>query len=153
MLARRAGIFVFPAYSYEEAHEIIGRLLSAGFPRAAMSAEQSGRDHQVALHTNEDNRRRAERAVYGHGYLGKLALAGTLFALGGTLWSLWNRSRADVYRTSEAGRRGSGLRVPSDVTETGMTSTSLADTGPLGSHRLASPRDRQATEAGAMPIS
>src|SRR4051812_19301680 len=117
MSARRTGILVFPASSYESAHEIIGRLSQANFPRAAMFVERSGEDYEVTLHTHDDNRARAERAVYGHGYLGKLALAGAVVALGGAVWSLWKNNRSEVYRGFEGQRRGSEFRGSSGLTD------------------------------------
>ena len=117
MSARRTGMLVFPASSYESAHEIIGRLSQANFPRAAMFVERSGDDYEVTLHTHDDNRARAERAVYGHGYLGKLAVAGAVVALGGAIWSLWKSSRSDAYRGFEIQRPGSAFRGSSGVTD------------------------------------
>jgi hypothetical protein len=45
MSATRVGVVVFPATSYEPAHEIIGPLSQAGLPRAAMFVDQAGSDH------------------------------------------------------------------------------------------------------------
>jgi hypothetical protein len=144
---------VFPASSYESAHEIIGRLSQANFPRAAMFVDRSGEDYEVTLHTHEDNQGRAERAVYGHGYLGKLAVAGAVVALGGAIWSLWKSSRSDAYRGIEVEQRGSAFRGSSGVTDTEAASTRLADMSPPGSLGPTATRHQEAAEAGAMPIS
>src|SRR3954463_4645665 len=109
MSGRRTGVFVFPASSYEAAHEIAGRLFDAGFPRAALVVEQSGEDYEVALHTNEANQGHAERAVYGNGYLGKLAVAGAVVAVGGALWSLWN-NYSETHQARRERQRGYGYR-------------------------------------------
>jgi hypothetical protein len=153
MSARRTGIFVFPASSYESAHEIIGRLSQANFPRAAMFVDRSGEDYEVTLHTHEDNQGRAERAVYGHGYLGKLAVAGAVVALGGAIWSLWKSSRSDAYRGFDIEQRGSAFRGSTGLTNTDTASTRLADTSPPGSLGPTATRHQEAAEAGAMPIS
>jgi hypothetical protein len=153
MSARRTGILVFPASSYESSHEIIGRLSHANFPRAAMLVERSGEDYEVTLHTHDDNRARAERAVYGNGYLGKLAVAGAVVALGGAIWSLWRSSRSDAYRGFEVQRGGSAFRGSSGGTKTDTVSTRLADTSPPGSLGPTATRQQEAAEAGAMPIS
>jgi hypothetical protein len=152
MTVRRTGILVFPASSYEAAREIAGRLSDAGFPRAAMVLEQSGEDYELTLHTNEANQGRAERAVYGNGYLGKFAFAGAVVAVGGALWSLWN----NYSETHQAGRErqrryGYAERVPTMGAD--VTSTRLRDTNPPGSMGPIETRDREAAEAGAMPIS
>lgn len=87
-------IMIFPASSYDDAHVIIGRLTQAGFPRAAMFVDRTDRDYEVALHTTEAGRTRAERAVHGSGRIGMLILAGAAAALGAALGALWLRSRS-----------------------------------------------------------
>jgi hypothetical protein len=118
-----------------------------------MFVERSGDDYEVTLHTNDDNRARAERAVYGHGYLGKLAVAGAVVALGGAIWSLWKSNRSDAYRGFEVERRGSAFGGSPGVINTDTASTRLADTSPPGSLGPTAPRHQEAAEAGAMPIS
>jgi hypothetical protein len=153
MSVRRTGILVFPASSYEAAREIAGRLLDAGFPRAAMFVEQSGEDYELTLHTSEANRGRAERAVYRNGYLGKLALAGAAVALGSALWSVWKSNRSDFYQGMQSGQRRYRYGERSRPIDASMAGTRLADTHPLGSMGPTETRDQEAAQAGAMPIS
>jgi hypothetical protein len=152
MSARRTGVFVFTASSYEAAHEIAGRLLDAGFPKAALFVQQSGEDYEVTLHTNEANQGRAERAVYGNGYLGKLAFAGALVAVGGALWSLWN-NYSETYQARRERQRRYGYGERLRAMDVNVASTRLTDTNPPGSLGRTGARDREAAEAGAMPIS
>jgi hypothetical protein len=51
--------------SYEDAREIVWRLMEAGFPAAAIAISSAGEAQEVVLHTNPANRARAKRAVYG----------------------------------------------------------------------------------------
>jgi hypothetical protein len=153
MSARRTGVLVFPASSYEAAREIAGRLLDAGFPRAAMVVEQAGEDYEVALHTNEANQGRAERAVYGSGYLGKLAVAGAILAVGGALWSFWKNNYSETYPAQRSWQRRYGYGERFRMMDADVASTRLADTHPPGSLGPIEARDQEAAEAGAMPIS
>jgi hypothetical protein len=113
MSATRAEVVVFPATSYEPAHEIIGPLSQAGFPRAAMFVDQAGSDHYVWF-PHQRGQQTAPSAVYGNGYLGKLALAGAALGLGGALWSAWRSNRSDLQqgfatRRNFVCRSGSGM--------------------------------------------
>jgi hypothetical protein len=118
-----------------------------------MFVDRSGEDYEVTLHTHDDNRSRAERAVYGNPYLGKLAVAGAIVALGGAILSLWKSSRSGAYRGFDVEQRRSAFRGSSGVTNTDTTSTRPADTSLPGSLGPTATRRQEAAEAGAMPIS
>jgi hypothetical protein len=115
--------------------------------------EQSGDDDfEVTLHTNEANQGRAERAVYGNGYLGKIAFAGAALAVGGALWSFWNNYSESQQARREPQRRY-GYRERGRTMAADVASTRLSDTHPPGSMGPTQTRDQEAAEAGAVPIS
>jgi hypothetical protein len=114
--------------------------------------ERSGDDdYEVTLHTKEANQGRAERAVYGNGYLGKLAFAGAILAVGGALWSLWN-NYSESHQARRERQRRYGYRERVRMLDADVASTRLADTHPPGSLGPTEARDQEAAEAGAMPI-
>jgi hypothetical protein len=118
-----------------------------------MVVEQAGEDYEVALHTNEANQGRAERAVYGNGYLGKLAVAGAILAVGGALWSFWKNNYSEAYPAQRSWQRRYGYGARFRMMDADVASTRLADTHPPGSLGPIEARDQEAAEAGAMPIS
>ena len=88
-----------PAGSLEEAHEIIGRLTSAGFARNSMKASADGDgSFHVAVHTSPANHDRVMRAAEGGFGSGlNLGVSNTTLAfivggaamLGAGAWAMW----------------------------------------------------------------
>jgi hypothetical protein len=108
MQTNQNGILSFQTVSYEDAREIVWRLMEAGFPAAAIAISSAGEAQEVVLHTNPANRARAKRAVYGP-YPKALALAGGAVLLGAALWAVWPRLGTSSRRPREGHARERGF--------------------------------------------